>query len=94
MTYLTAYPRNRDPVLTRLRIIVHVTAICQCRSTSDNGAQLFCIGQQQHGPSLEKRLGLGLARSRSCLMANQTSQFRLGLMQLQEGLGLGLILVS
>jgi len=37
---------------------------------------------------LEKRLGLGLARSRSLLVAKIR---RLGLVELQEGLGLGLV---
>jgi len=37
---------------------------------------------------LEKRLGLGLARSRSRLLAKIR---RLGLVELQEGLGLGLV---
>ena len=37
---------------------------------------------------LEKRLGLGLARPRCCLVAKIR---RLGLVKLQEGLGLGLV---
>ena len=42
---------------------------------------------------LEKRLGLGLARSRSQSHRgkNQTSRSRFGLVELQKGLGLGLV---
>jgi len=43
---------------------------------------------------LEKQLGLGLARSRLVSWQNQMSRSRLGLVELQEGLGLGLVSVS
>jgi len=51
---------------------------------------IHCFGTMLKVEGLEKRLGLGLARSRSqsCLVAKIR---RLGLMELQEGLNLGLI---
>jgi len=51
-----------------------------------------CFGTMLQVEGLEKRLGLGLVRSRSRLVAkNQTSWSRLSLVELQEGLGLGLV---
>ena len=51
---------------------------------------IHCFGTMLKVEGLEKRLGLGLARSRSqsCLVAKIR---RLGLMELQEGLNLGLV---
>jgi len=48
---------------------------------------IHCFGTMLKVEGLEKRLGLGLARSRSCLVAKIR---RLGLVVLQEGLGLSL----
>jgi len=47
-----------------------------------------CFGTMLKVEGLEKRLGLGLARSRSRLVAKIR---RLGLVELQDGLGLGLV---
>ena len=49
---------------------------------------VHCFGTMLKVEGLEKRLGLDLARSRSRLVAKIR---RLGLVELQEGLGLGLV---
>ena len=56
---------------------------------------VHCFGTMLKVEGLEKRLGLDLARSRSRSRGkNQTSRPRLGLVELQEGLSLGLVSVS
>ena len=49
---------------------------------------IHCFGTMLKVEGLEKRLGLGLARSRSRLVLKIR---RLGLVELQEGLGVGLV---
>jgi len=53
---------------------------------------IHCFGTMLKVEGLEKRLSLGLARSRSRLVTKiRHLGSRLGLVELQEGLGLGLI---